>query len=166
MRYRPLITSALLFGIALGAALVWAVLFAPESETPVPEATPANQNISESASATSGQQIYDQNCGSCHGADLEGEPGFDWRNRKSDGSLPAPPHDQTGHTWHHPDPALILIIQNGGLSLGTGIGKSTMPAFGEVLSETEIEAVLTFIKSRWPDKIRAQQEKITANAQN
>lgn len=52
-----------------------------------------------------GKKVYDANCASCHGVKLEGEE--NWRERGPDGLLPAPPHDETGHTWHHPD-ALLL----------------------------------------------------------
>ena len=46
-----------------------------------------------------GASVYAQHCAACHGRELEGEP--NWRRRKADGTLPAPPHDATGHTWHH-----------------------------------------------------------------
>ena len=36
-----------------------------------------------------------------------------------------------------------------------------MPAFGQTLSDAEIWAVLAFIKSRWPEEIRARQAEIT-----
>jgi mono/diheme cytochrome c family protein len=35
-----------------------------------------------------------------------------------------------------------------------------MPAFGGVLSDADIAAVLAFIKSRWPADIRARQARI------
>ena len=54
---------------------------------------------------THGAQIYAAACASCHGADLEGQP--NWRFRNADGRLPAPPHDETGHTWHHDTIALF-----------------------------------------------------------
>ena len=43
-----------------------------------------------------GAQLYAENCASCHGANLEGQA--DWRSPGPDGRLPAPPHDETGHT--------------------------------------------------------------------
>ena len=30
-----------------------------------------------------------------------------------DGRLPAPPHDESGHTWHHPDAQLFAITKYG-----------------------------------------------------
>ncbi|MBL4645745.1 MAG: c-type cytochrome, partial [Rhizobiales bacterium] len=46
-----------------------------------------------------GAVIYAEYCASCHGADLEGQP--NWQSPDADGKMPAPPHDQRGHTWHH-----------------------------------------------------------------
>ncbi len=39
-----------------------------------------------------------------------------------------------------------------------------MTGFGEVLSDTEIRAVLAYIKSRWPETIRRRQAEISARA--
>ena len=98
-----------------------------------------------------GARLYEEHCASCHGADLQGEP--DWRVPDADGYLPAPPHDATGHTWHHPD-ALLIDITTRGTEAVVGRGyQSRMPAFGEVLSDAEIAATLAYIKSTWPPEI-------------
>ena len=103
-----------------------------------------------------GETVYAEHCASCHGADLEGQP--NWRFRYADGTQPAPPHDASGHTWHHPDQVLFEVTRNGGAeSAPTGF-KSAMPGFGEVLADTEIWAVLAFIKSRWPQSIRRRHD--------
>ena len=52
-----------------------------------------------------GQALYADSCAACHGANLEGQP--DWRVPGADGILPAPPHDETGHTWHHDNQLLF-----------------------------------------------------------
>jgi mono/diheme cytochrome c family protein len=52
-----------------------------------------------------GQSLYADSCASCHGANLEGQP--NWQSPNADGVLPAPPHDRTGHTWHHDDELLF-----------------------------------------------------------
>ena len=84
---------------------------------------------------------------------MEGEP--DWRNRKPDGRLPAPPHDASGHTWHHPMDMLFRMTRDGIVPpLAPDGYESDMPAFGGVLSDNEIRAVLSHIESRWPDEIR------------
>lgn len=103
-----------------------------------------------------GEGIYGQYCASCHGADLKGEP--NWKERKADGTLPAPPHDETGHTWHHDDQLLLAYIRLGGAALFKDQKvKSAMPGFADTLSEAEIRAVLAFIKSRWPADIQKRQ---------
>jgi len=100
-----------------------------------------------------GEVVYTTHCASCHGANLEGEA--DWRLQNEDGSFRAPPHDDSGHTWHHTDKLLKESIVKGGTRLPANIGGiSNMPAFGEVLSEAEIIAVLGYIKSTWPEDIQ------------
>src|SRR5947207_15222930 len=58
-----------------------------------------------------GKAVYTEQCASCHGANLEGEP--NWQKRRPNGRLPAPPHDRTGHTWHHSDRQLFDMVKNG-----------------------------------------------------
>ena len=103
-----------------------------------------------------GRKVYEANCANCHGFSLQGQP--NWRQRGPDGILPAPPHDQTGHTWHHPDAMLFATVKLGGQALLPQGVKSGMPAYWEILSDREIEASLAYIKSRWPSKIRRRQE--------
>ena len=100
-----------------------------------------------------GAQLYATHCASCHGANLEGQP--DWRRRKPDGRLPAPPHDDSGHTWHHDDELLFEIVKYGLVPPRAPEGyQSDMPAYGNVLSDAEIHAVLAYIASRWSDEVR------------
>jgi Cytochrome c, mono- and diheme variants len=98
-----------------------------------------------------GRVLYMNNCAACHGAELEGQP--DWMVRKPDGRLPAPPHDATGHTWHHSDDQLFLIVKDGLAAIAPGY-ETDMPAFGETMTDAEIEAVLEFIKGTWPERER------------
>ena len=102
-----------------------------------------------------GERVYAEQCASCHGDNLEGQP--DWQTPLPSGRLPAPPHDASGHTWHHSDDELFTITKEGISALVPGYD-SDMPAFGEILSDAEITAVLDFIKSTWPDSERAYQE--------
>ncbi len=111
-----------------------------------------------------GGTLYGEHCAACHGVELEGEP--NWRQRKPDGLLPAPPHDETGHTWHHPDPQLFDITKRGTAALIGPDYQTAMGPFGEVLSDDDIWAVLAYIKSRWPEKIRTRQAEITERAGN
>lgn len=108
---------------------------------------------------TLGKRVYEERCAVCHGARLEGQP--HWRERDSSGRLPAPPHDASGHTWHHPDEVLFNIVK-------FGVAKaahlkdydSAMPAFEGQLTDAEIIAVLSWIKAQWPAEIRKQQEEV------
>lgn len=109
-----------------------------------------------------GKVHYDAHCAACHGADLEGEAG--WQNRRADGTLPAPPQDETGHTWHHPDQQLFVIIKEGMQAVAGPDYKSDMKGFGDVLTDDEIRAVLDYIKSRWPERVRAMQAEMTRQA--
>lgn len=102
-----------------------------------------------------GQTLYADNCASCHGADLKGEP--NWRSTKEDGTLPAPPHDDSGHTWHHDDQLLFNYTKLGGAGVAPTGFKSGMPGFGASLSDEEIWSVLSFIKSRWSPAAQARQ---------
>ena len=101
---------------------------------------------------TLGQNIYSENCASCHGAQLEGQK--NWQKRDDEGYLPAPPHDESRHTWHHPDEYLFLMTKYG---IEKIIGKkylNNMPAYEDILTDKEIIAVLSFIKSKWPNQIQ------------
>jgi S-disulfanyl-L-cysteine oxidoreductase SoxD len=104
-----------------------------------------------------GASVYADFCAECHGQNLEGEP--EWQERNPGGSFRAPPHDASGHTWHHSDRILREAILAGGARLADlpGGGTSNMPAYASTLSEQEVEAVLAYIKSTWPEEIRAVQ---------
>lgn len=107
---------------------------------------------------TAGQTLYVENCASCHGASLEGQE--NWRSPGEDGRLPAPPHDETGHTWHHGDQVLFEYTKLGGRALMAAQGMefdSGMPGFGDQLSDQEIWDILGYIKSTWPDRIQEMQ---------
>ena len=110
-----------------------------------------------------GRDIYATQCASCHGEALEGQP--DWRERLPWGRLPAPPHDETGHTWHHPDEQLFQITKHGVAAFAPEGYESDMPGYAEALTDEEIRAVLYFIKSSWPAEIRERQESITERSQ-
>jgi len=108
-----------------------------------------------------GGKVYTANCVSCHGAGLEGQP--DWRIAGPDGRLPAPPHDETGHTWHHDGETLFNLTKYGvGKMIGDPDYASDMPAYEDVLTDDEIVAVLSFIKSTWPPETRARHNDMKA----
>jgi S-disulfanyl-L-cysteine oxidoreductase SoxD len=110
-----------------------------------------------------GKPVYDKHCAACHGARLEGQP--NWQQKLPNGRMPAPPHDASGHTWHHPDTVLFGITKYGMVPGKYAPPKyqSDMMAFGGALSDDEIWAVLAYIKSSWPGNIRKVQREATLN---
>lgn len=81
---------------------------------------------------STGQPLYAQNCASCHG----------------DADIPpllasAPPHTDSGHTWHHADRLLVEWILDG-VPLAT-----TMPEWRGQLTEKEVIAIVAYIKTFW-----------------
>lgn len=105
-----------------------------------------------------GKALYLEVCASCHGANLEGQQ--NWQSPGDDGRLPAPPHDETGHTWHHGDQVLFAYTKLGGKALMAGRGmnfNSGMPGFGDQLSDQEIWNILEYIKSTWPQRLQEMQ---------
>jgi mono/diheme cytochrome c family protein len=134
--------------LAAGAALLWFGLY-PQSSAIDPD---------DPSQVALGERIYAAHCATCHGANLEGQP--NWMDRKPNGRLPAPPHDVSGHTWHHPNQQLMLITKKGLSAVVPGY-QSDMPAFESVLSDAEIAAVLAFIQSRWPPDTRERQKALT-----
>ncbi len=136
------------FLLLVGAILILSFL---TSDPAITSSSPANQQA-----VALGRTLYAANCGSCHGANLEGAP--NWKQPLADGSMPAPPHDQTGHTWHHNDESLFATVKYGGQASSPPGYLNRMPAFGGTLSDAEIHAVLAFIKSSWPLEIQQAQQ--------
>ena len=146
-------------GLAVAALLVAATaagswwIFGASSEPPENDA----------ALVETGAKVYAANCAECHGADGAGQP--DWRERRPDGKLPAPPLNGDGHTWHHADAQLEAIIAQGIEALAPADYKSDMRGFGDTLSAREIRAVLAYIKQWWPEDARARQRQISERTQ-
>jgi mono/diheme cytochrome c family protein len=103
-----------------------------------------------------GQTLYAEECASCHGANQEGQP--NWRTPAANGVLPAPPHDASGHTWHHDNQLLFEYTRLGGEKALAARGvtgfTSGMPGFGNALTDGEIWNILAYIRSTWPDRLQ------------
>jgi len=123
------------------ALVIFAAVIVVEMQQPSPQAD----------TVAAGKDLYMQRCASCHGENLEGEP--NWRQRNNAGFMPAPPHDASGHTWHHSDQQLLRIVRDGLAGIAPGY-QTTMPAFGAMLSDQEILSILDYFKSAWPERER------------
>ena len=125
---------------------------------------PARADANNAEQVRLGRQIYARECAACHGDKLQGQP--NWRRRRPDGRLPAPPHDETGHTWHHSDDVLFVLTKRGPQAFARPGYQSDMPAYGGKLTDREIWSVLAFIKSRWPRHVRERQDASTRRARD
>lgn len=145
---------AIFWGAVL-AALTVAGCSAAATPTPLlerPDAPPAPPL--NAALAARGEALYAQYCAECHGPNGEGQP--DWKIPNNDGTLKPPPHNNNGHTWHHPDDLLLDLIAN-----GSGMPQTQMPKFGDTLSNEEIMAIIEFMKGWWGPDERAFQWQVT-----
>ncbi len=151
----PIAPYAFRAAVVLAVLLVAGTLVSALWSSSAPRADPAN-----ATQVALGRTAYAKHCASCHGAKLEGQP--NWRDRLPNGRMPAPPHDETGHTWHHPEGVLFGITKEG-LVPGKYAPKgyqSDMPGFGGELSDDEIWAVLAYVKSTWPQRELAYQRDV------
>jgi len=121
----------------LGAALA-VVLVGCAAEDPVNDGDVALER---------GEVLYDMHCAQCHG----GATGGDITD------IP-PRHNAEGHTWHHADCELERIVLEG---MPQREGFPEMPAFGDQLSEEEVEAILAHIKTWWEPDQREFQAEVT-----
>lgn len=109
-----------------------------------------------------GQKIYRQHCAACHGLTLKGQA--NWRKRRPDGKLPAPPHDPTGHTWHHSNAQLFDLTKRGPKALIGPDYRTDMPGYANILTDAQIVATLSYIKSTWPAEIRKKHDAVNRHA--
>lgn len=149
--------------IAVAGALVVAAVLAAVAALRAPGPDPvALADPADPARLAQGARLYALHCATCHGAALGGQAGWD----TAPDPAPAPPHDVTGHTWHHGDRMLFDYVKRGGAAVVTDLGiagfESGMPGFADTLSDAEIGAVLAYIKSTWPPRQAQYQREVTA----
>jgi cytochrome c553 len=99
------------------------------------------------AQARDGRAIYAENCASCHGDDGRGESA-------REASLPIEPPDFTDCKFGTPEANTdwMATVHNGGYARGFD---RRMPAFGELLSDDDIAAVVQYLRhfctdDSWP----------------
>ena len=95
---------------------------------------------------TRGEPLFRQNCAACHGQNAEATP--NWKQTDANGNYPPPPLNGTAHTWHHDIDLLRRTIREGGAKLG-----GLMPGFEGQLNAEEIDSIIAFFQSKWPDEI-------------
>ena len=106
---------------------------------------PVEEQSNSAETLARGAKVYATSCRPCHGG------------RHGKGSIGrAHPHNEMGHTWHHPDAQLKEWILNGKL----GPGYSVMPGFN-YLREGDVEAILALIKTWWTNEQRESQADIS-----
>jgi len=93
-----------------------------------------------------GNKVFKDNCAVCHGNEAQGA--VNWTRPGPDGKYPPPPLNGSGHAWHHSRQELMSTILT-----GSPEGEGNMPAWKGRLSHQEIEAVITWLQSKWPQPI-------------
>ena len=101
-----------------------------------------------------GKINYKNNCVSCHQVNLIGAE--NWKGLDKDGHRKAPPLNGTGHTWHHDDATLHNIIKYGLAKLVKNY-EGKMLGFEDNLKDKDIDSILSYIKSFWPDEVYQRQ---------
>lgn len=105
-----------------------------------------------------GEKLFQLNCASCHKANAEGT--LEWKKTNSQGILPPPPLNGSAHAWHHNKEALKNTILAGGAKLG-----GTMPGFKDKLTDNDIDAVIAYFQSKWPDELYKKWDNRTRDSQ-
>ena len=152
----------LMYKIAVMAMALAAVVLTGSVVLMTGDYHPFSATDGKAAQIAQGHALYAVHCARCHGKNLEGQ--LNWKTPLPSGRLPAPPHDKTGHTWHHTDDALRGITKRGLKPFAGDNYESDMPAFRAILSDEEIEAILTYIKSTWPEREQTYQQQRTQQA--
>ena len=157
LNFKSFIKAKFLFLIFTPSIFLMFAIAIYLTEDKVAEAT-VTLNPEDKVTILLGKSVYVQNCASCHGVKLEGQK--DWMSRLPDGLMPAPPHDETGHTWHHSDKYLFMITKYGIEDIIGQKYANNMPAYKNILSDKEIISVLSYIKSTWPNKVKKIHDQI------
>ena len=143
-----------LIGFVLVCVLALVVFILRSGSRPATAPTD-RANVTNAALVTQGKHIYATRCAGCHGSDLKGEQG--WPQPRPNGVMPASPLNQSGQAWQRDDQWLFTTIKQGGQSTAASGYTSSMPAFGGGLTNADIWAVISYIKSTWPKHIQDSQ---------
>ena len=106
---------------------------------------PVEKQLDSAQMFASGAKMHASSCQPCNG------------DRHGKGSVGrAHPHNESGHTWHHPDTQLREWILRG----KPGPGFSVMPGF-TYLTKDDVEGILAYIKTWWTSEQREMQADIS-----
>lgn len=101
------------------------------------------------AQLSEGNEIYAENCASCHGKQAESIAS--WQQIDANGIYPPPPLNGSAHAWHHSLDIMDRVIREGGKPLG-----GVMPGWKDILTEDQrLKAVASF-QQYWSDDIYAR----------
>ena len=114
---------------------------------------PDIQRVNDPVLIAQGLGLYEQHCARCHGRAAEGD--VQWRKPDAQGNYPAPPLDGSGHAWHHPRAMLHNVIKQGSPVDESGRPRGNMPAWGRIINDQEIDALIAWFQSLWPDQVYA-----------
>ena len=92
-----------------------------------------------------GRELYQGNCAFCHGDKLEGQP--HWDKTYIEGKRPAPPLNASGNITLLSNRELFEITKYGGQPFAPRGYKNEMPAFETLLKDSEIWAILAFLRA-------------------
>ena len=100
-----------------------------------------------------GKALFANNCATCHGPEGIGPQSPALKVKRKDGKFQPPALNGTAHTWHHAPSLLRKIIAKGGNSYGKGY-EGWMPEFEAALTQKERDAILKYVHSLWPEKVK------------
>jgi mono/diheme cytochrome c family protein len=111
-------------------------------DTPPPPATSTAPPSESSLLLTLGKSVYDTRCATCHGVEGRGEP------------PDYPPLAQNQSIEMASPTNAIRMVLNGGYPPGTGGNPRPygMPPFAQSLSDDEVAAVVSYIRTAWGNR--------------
>ncbi len=114
----------------------------------------------DSEQITQGRVYYEETCAKCHG--ISGEGMFPEAPLEPDasGRYGAPPHNSTGHTWHHTDELLLRYVLEGGFADLSNF--YPMPRWDDLYDREKAALIIAYIKTMWTDEQRIYQHHMTA----
>jgi mono/diheme cytochrome c family protein len=107
------------------------------------------------AAATAGEKIYNQNCSSCHQPNGQGVQG----------TFPPLAGNPTVTGDSGNVIAIVKFGKSGPIKVGASQYNGMMPAWGQSLSNADIAAVVTYIRSAWGNSASPVTEAAVAAAQ-